>query len=306
MQTLRDIGEHEAIRQLTACIKTASPDLRVGPGDDCAVCRLPDGKEWEEVFTTDPVIEGVHFFAGENPERIGHKAVGRILSDLAAMGAEPRWILVNLVAPASQSIDDLKRAYLAMKKLAHSFGAQIIGGDLAEGPRLAFHLFGTGILPAQTALLRATAQPGDSLFVTGKLGCSAQGKHLDFMPRVKEGIFLRKTGWVHALMDISDGLATDLPHLLSASNVGAVLHAEKIPCNGTLQEALFDGEDFELLFSVSAEHAQPLQALWSKQFSIPLTQIGILTPQPEQLHLLQPNGTRAPLQKKAFEHFKSF
>ena len=305
MTTLQSIGEHEAIRRLTACIKSSSPDIRVGPGDDCAVCALPQNEPIEQVFTTDPVIEGIHFLPEENPERVGHKAVGRVLSDLAAMGAIPQWILINVVASPEQSIEALEQIYSGMQALAHQFGASLIGGDLAQGSRLELHLFGTGLLPPQTALLRSTAQVGDHLLVTGKLGGSRSGKHLDFTPRVKEGIFLRETGWAHAMMDLSDGLGTDLRHILAASNVGAELHAEKIPCNGTVEEALFDGEDFELLLTVSPEHVPLLLTAWKKQFSLPLTPIGTITPHPEQLHLLHPNGKQILLQEKAFEHFKS-
>ena len=302
MEKLGDIGEHEAIRRLVAGLGSHA-DLAVGAGDDCAVCRLP-GTGLDQVFTTDPIIENIHFQPLEKPERIGNKAAGRVLSDLAAMGARPQWLLVNVVAPPEQDFQTLEKIYAGMNALCHRFGATIIGGDLAQGPCLELHVFGTGTLPAGSALLRSGAMPGDGIFVTGPLGCSREGKHLDFVPRVEEGIFLRESGLVNAMMDISDGLATDLPHILKRSGTGAVLDAESVPRNGTLEQALFDGEDFELLFTVPAEKQEALGKLWRKRFGTELPRIGTVAPAGEGLRLRMPDGQLLPLEKKAYEHFR--
>ncbi len=302
MEKLGEIGEHEAIRRLTAKLGVHA-DLCVGVGDDCAVCELP-GTGTDQVFTTDPVIEGIHFQPAENPERIGNKAAGRVLSDIAAMGAHPQWLLVNVVAPPEQDFQTLEKIYVGMTALCERFGATIIGGDLAQGPCLELHVFGTGVLPSGTALLRSGARPGDFIFVTGPLGCSIEGRHLDFTPRVEEGIFLRETGLVNAMMDISDGLATDLRHILKQSGVGALLEAERIPKAGTLEQALHDGEDFELLFTTSPEDAEDLRVKWLEKYGIELPMIGKTTDEMETLKLKR-DGNIQILEAKAFEHFSN-
>jgi thiamine-monophosphate kinase len=303
MLTLETIGEHEAIRRLTALLGR-HPDVRTGTGDDCAVTQSGDSGV-DQVFTTDPVIEAVHFLSSEQPERIGNKAAGRVLSDIAAMGAQPQWLLVNVVATPEQDVQALERIYTGMVSLCKRFGATLIGGDLARGPCLELHVFGTGIVPAGKALLRSGAQPGDQLFTTGPLGRSDQGKHLDFTPCVKEGLFLRESGLVHAMMDISDGLATDLRHIMTQSRVGAMLEAEYIPAVGSLEQALYDGEDFELLFSVPAERVERLISQWTEAFDRPLFRIGAITDEAGRLLLQDAGGAIRLLEQKAFEHFST-
>ncbi len=300
MEQIGKIGEHEAIRRLTEQLGVHA-GLRVGIGDDCAVCELP-GTGVDQVFTTDPVIESVHFQAGEKPGRIGNKAVGRVLSDIAAMGARPQWLLVNVVAPPEQDFQVLEKIYKGMNALCDRFGATIIGGDLAQGPCLELHLFGTGTVPSGTALLRSGAKSGDCIFTTGPLGGSIEGRHLDFTPRVEEGIFLRETGLVNAMMDISDGLATDLRHILKQSGVGALLEAERIPKTGTLEQALHDGEDFELLLTTSPENAEDLRFQWLEKYGAELSMIGEITDEAEVLKLRHDESTQV-LEAKAYEHF---
>ncbi len=295
------MGEHEAIRRLTSMLGTHS-DLAVGAGDDCAVCQLP-GSELDQVFTTDPVVEGVHFLPSEKPERIGNKAAGRVLSDIAAMGAQPQWLLVNVVAPASLEFERLEKIYAGMGALCERFGATIIGGDVAQGPCLELHVFGTGLLPSGSALLRSGAKAGDSIFVSDALGGSIEGKHLDFVPRVEEGLFLRETGWVTAMMDVSDGLATDLRHILGRSGVGAVLEASAIPKTGTLEQALFDGEDFELLFTAAPESEALLRRRWKERFGCDLARVGRILSEAGRLCVRHEDGRVDALEGKAFEHF---
>lgn len=302
MDTLAKIGEHAAIERLAASLGT-HPDLRTGAGDDCAVAALP-GTETDQVFTTDPVIENVHFLPTDQPERIGNKAAGRVLSDIAAMGAQPQWILVNVVAPLKQEVGALEKIYDGINALCRRFGATLIGGDLAQGTCLELHVFGTGTLPAGTALLRSGAKVGDAIFTTGPLGGSIDGKHLDFVPRIEEGLFLRESGRVHAMMDISDGLATDLRHILRASGVGAVLGADDIPQNGTIENALYDGEDFELLFTVAEKDAATLRIHWTERFGTSLSTLGRITDHKNELCIKHIDGTIHVLEEKAFEHFK--
>ena len=301
MSTLQQMGEHAAIAALTNNLKAV--------GDDCAV--LPLDAHYDLVLTSDPLIQGVHFTPGTDPEAIGWKAAARVLSDFAAMGADPQYLLINLVAPPEQDFQTLEKIYAGVSKLRKLFNVDLVGGDLAQGPTLELHVFGVGRVPKGKALLRSGARPGDIIYVTGPLGGSlASGKHLTFMPRLKEAKWFRQTGLVRSMMDISDGLATDLRHILKASKVGAELNGAAIPKTGTLEQALFDGEDFELLFTVHAEDADAFdfQCLEDLEQKFPaslacaskrLARIGKITDQPEMILL---DGMV--LERKAYEHFR--
>jgi len=290
MKTLKDVGEHNAIAALTANLKAV--------GDDCAV--LPLDAHYDLVLTSDPLISGVHFTPGTAPESIGWKAAARVLSDFAAMGADPQYLLINLVAPPEQDFQTLEKIYAGVTKLREQFGVDLVGGDLAQGPVLELHVFGVGRVPKGKALLRSGARPGDVIYVTGPLGGSFEsGKHLNFMPRIKEAKWLRQSGVVRAMMDISDGLATDLRHILKASKVGAALESAAIPKTKTVEQALFDGEDFELLFTVPSAEADALDFHCLEDLEQKFQRIGTITDRPEVLTL---DG--AVLERKAFEHFR--
>jgi len=298
MTTLAELGEIELIRRITAGLPQRD-DLVTAAGDDCAVVSL-DGAA-DLVLTSDPVISGIHFTAATPPHLVGRKALGRVLSDIAAMGAEPRWALVNLVAPKSIAAATVEEIYRGINALAVEFAMAVAGGDVASGNELELHIFGIGAVPHAQALLRSTAQDGDILFVTGELGGSLQGRHLTFTPRIKEGIFLRSLAT--AMIDISDGLASEAAHLAAASRLNAVINVAEIPVSkaaatmpdsqSPLQHALYDGEDFELLFTVPAQKAKEFMTAWQQTFSLPCTAIGTMSAGPGQL-LLQDNGSPLP------------
>jgi thiamine-monophosphate kinase len=273
---------------------------------------------------SDAVVEGRHFLATTPPRWIGHKALGRVLSDLAAAGGEPLWALVNLVAPPSETMQRLRGVYQGLAALARRHGLAIIGGDTTQGPVLELHLFAVGRAPRGTALLRSGARPGDTVFVTGALGGSLAGKHLRFLPRLAEGRWLCVGGWATAAIDLSDGLATDLEHILEMSRVGAEIRTEKIPIaqaafrkvektnqlftktwnqRSPLQHALGDGEDFELLFTVPQGQATALTAAWRKKFRTRLTAIGTITNRDGEIKWLE-HGRSMTLPVTGFEHFR--
>jgi len=284
------MGEHAAIAALTANLKAV--------GDDCAV--LPMNETHDMVLTSDPLIQNVHFTSEATPEQIGHKAVCRVLSDLAAMGAEPQYLVANVVAPPEQKFQTLEKIYAEFSNLWKKYGAEVVGGDLAQGPVLELHVFGVGRVPKGTALLRSGAKPGDCIYVTGPLGGAQQsGKQFTFEPRLDWGKQLRESGVVTSMMDISDGLATDLRHILKASGVGAEIESSKVPTIGTLEQALYDGEDFELIFT--APEGAPLPTFRNEKQAATqlLPMIGKITGDVEILLL---DGE--PLAAKAFEHFK--
>lgn len=252
-----------------------SPHLRIGVGDDAALVAL---QRPELVATADLLLDGVHFLTGEHaPERIGRKALAVNLSDLAAMAARPAGALVSLALPRDGAGGLSPRELAArliegMLPLAEAFGCPIVGGDtnVSDGPLvLAVTAFGE---PTEKGVVRRDgARPGDWMMVTGNgLGGSLAGKHLDFTPRVHEALRLIELADIHAMMDLSDGLATDLPRMCMASGVGAVVFDDQViqsrltPGAGdrssrvSLAQAYSDGEDFELLFAVDPETGNDL------------------------------------------------
>jgi len=283
---VQQIGEDQLIRRL----KRWAPgrvDVVCGIGDDCAVVRTGRRDPYDLLLKSDPVIEGVHFGPEASGASIGHKALGRVLSDLAAMGGEPLWILVDLVVPPTADVAHIESIYRGMAKLARRYGVAVVGGDTSCGPTLEVHVFAVGRIGRGKAILRSGARPGDALYVTGTLGGSGLGRHLRFEPRLREGQWLRDSGAVTAMMDVSDGLATDLRRMAAASGTGAVLDAACIPVSkaarqikdkrSALEHALTDGEDFELLFTVQRRKQKSFETAWQKNFGRPCTRIGEMT-----------------------------
>ena len=284
MKTLQHIGERGLIRRLLSGLP-GRPDLLVPAGDDCAVVRLD--ARWDGVLKSDAVVEGVHFEPGAPAARIGHKALARVLSDFAAMGAEPQHVLVNLVAPPATPVRRIEQVYAGLNRLARRWRVAVAGGETVSGPALELHVFGFGRIPRGRAVLRSGARPGDVLYVTGALGGSLLGRHLTFSPRLREGQWLRSGRWSTAMIDVSDGLATDLRHLAEASGVGVEVDPACVPVSAAArklsdrktarQHAWCDGEDFELLFAVPARRAARLEAAWKKAFPLRLTRLGVVT-----------------------------
>jgi len=309
MKILSDIGELGMIERITRSLP-GRHDVTAGAGDDCAIVRA--GGE-ELVMTSDPVISGVHFLPDAAPEAIGRKAIGRVLSDIAAMGAEPRWVLVDIVAPGNTPIDTIDGIYRGMSKLASEFSTAIVGGDMAEGPCLELHIFGVGAAPKGRSILRSTAAVGDILFVTGNLGGSRLGRHLQVEPRINEGIFLRK--WASAMIDVSDGIASDLRHLIDAAEIGCNLNLDLIPLSDAaknmqdeippIEHALYDGEDFELLFTIPPDIKDTFMSAWKKSFNLKCTEIGMITSEKGLIKCRKDNAEPAILQQSGYSHFKA-
>lgn len=290
------------------------PALRIGVGDDAALLDLPTG---QLVTTADLLIDGVHFLTAEHsPERIGRKALAVNLSDLAAMAARPAGALVSLALPRDGAggldPDELaKRLIEGMLPLAAEFGCPIIGGDtnIGAGP-LTIAVTALGEPTEHGVVRRDGAEPGDALLVTGKLGGSLAGKHLDFTPRVVEALELQRRAKIHAMMDLSDGLSLDLRRMCQASGVGAVVDVDNLPFGngspdgpgpwreGAIVHAIKDGEDFELLLAVHADEARPLLA---DPPPCGLTRIGEITQEPGVVERRE-NGPTRPLPTIGYEH----
>jgi len=307
--------EFELIERLTRSLHSNSSML-TGPGDDCAVLDLGI-REQLVLFKTDAVVEGVHFLPTDAPEKVGHKALARCLSDVAAMGGAPTAALITLALPDGFEPSYLEQLYKGINALAGQFDVAIAGGETVRNPeRLLLSVSVLGLVARAKVLHRSGAQAGDAIFVTGELGGSAAGKHLDFQPRLAEADWLTKHFSIHSMIDLSDGLAGDLPHVLKASKVGAELLAAAIPVSREarraakssssakppLVAALTDGEDFELLFTVSSASAVPLLDGWKKAFrDLRLTCIGKITAT-AGLVLREKHGVR-PLTNHGYQHF---
>jgi thiamine-monophosphate kinase len=307
---LNSTGEREIIREIIASLNSVT-NVTIPPGDDCAAVRL-DSKDDELLLTSDPVFAGIHFDDTASPNQIGHKAAGRVLSDLAAMGAQPKWVLLNIAAPAVTPPDDLIRIVQGAQALCTSFEASIVGGDLTRAESLSVNAFGCGTAPAGSAITRGGACAGDSIYVTGRLGDSRKGKHLSFTPRVAEGLWLRQNTYASAMIDLSDGLATDLRHILESSSTGAEIQITSIPVAESLEmlsgpdainHALCDGEDFELLFTVPKQRAATLQDEWRKTFELPLSCIGSITENTGMVMAVSADGATSEMTAQGFDHF---
>jgi thiamine-monophosphate kinase len=309
METVEDLGENRLIARLQRLVPGRA-DVVTGIGDDCAVVRTGRGADYDLLLKSDPVIEGIHFTGDALPEAVGHKAIGRVLSDLAAMGGEPLWALIDLVVPARTPVERIERVYRGASRLARRHGLAIIGGDTSRGTTLELHVFAVGRVPRGQAVLRSGARPGEALYVTGVLGGSLAGRHLTFPPRVKEGQWLKR--WATSMMDVSDGLAADVPRLAAASKVGMVLEAGRIPVSAAarragggrsaLDHALGDGEDFELLFTVKANQVAGFEKSWRQQHRLRCTRIGLVTREPG-VRVQDKTGDLQPLKLRGYEPF---
>ena len=275
---LSSLGENAVLERLLLALPT-NDRLIIGPGDDCAVVTRND--EWDTLLKTDVVVENMHFTPDTAPERIGRKALARAVSDIAAMGGIPEHALITVLCHPSRPVEQLEGIYRGMNALADQFGISIAGGETSSLPYdgLVINVALTGRVEHGQAILRSGGQPGDLLFVTGVLGGSFPTEwHLDFEPLVELARELLKAGIrPSAMMDLSDGLGTDLPRLAAASKCGFELWQEKIPCRPgfSVSDAVSHGEDYELLMALPPDEVRKLA---SSAFASTLHNIGILTP----------------------------
>lgn len=293
-----------------------------GIGDDCAILRIPAGHE--ALVTTDLSLEGIHFRREwHSPEVVGHRCLTRGLSDIAAMGGEPIAAFLSLALPRNLPQGWVDQFLKGLLKLAETFHVTLAGGDTAESRAgILADIVVVGSVPRGQAIRRSGARPGDRIYVTGRLGGSAatlklllSGRKLrpaDFqghfhpLPRVEAGRILRKKRIASAMIDISDGLSTDLAHICEESGVGAEVLAEAIPlasigkpaCAVDLNFALHGGEDYELLFTAPRSKRVP-----SRIAGVPITQIGQIR-RGKHISILDPMAVRSELRPQGWEHFR--
>ena len=316
------MSEKEIINRYFNRSRNCHSEVVVGVGDDAAVVSIPTGMEL--VLTMDTQVEGVHFLAETAPFDLGYKTVASGLSDLAAMGAKPHSILLSLTIPNSDPAW-LEAFSDGIYAVADRFSVPLIGGDLCKGPTV-FTLQAQGLVPVGSARLRSGAQVGDGIYVTGCLGGAGfelqrlQGMFPEFSehsrgesslfrpePRINEGIYLRE--YASSMIDLSDGLVTDLEHILSQSGVGAVIELSCLPMFEALQGvsesvawelALTSGEDYELC--LTSTDGDMCEAFNKTHPTCGLTRIGYIT-ETLGLVLCTPDARPFNLAKSGYQHF---
>jgi thiamine-monophosphate kinase len=308
------VSEFALIQRFFTKQKVKNSSTRLSIGDDCALLSIPDS--YELAVTTDTMVENVHFFAGADPAQLGHKLLAVNLSDLASMGAKPVSVTLALTLPAVDEswLTAFAKGFLA---LAERYSVDLIGGDTTSGP-LTLTVQAMGLVPNGQALLRSTARPGDFIYLTGCLGDAGLGLKIKQGyccanpeaalkrfnqpdPQVDKGLALR--GIASACIDVSDGLASDLGHILEQSQVGACLDWDELPLSdavliyiketGDWSMPLVAGDDYELCFTVNSEKAAKL--------AIDCRKIGVIDSKSGLR--LNKSGSIQPLKVKGFEHF---
>ncbi|MEM9400264.1 MAG: thiamine-phosphate kinase [Verrucomicrobiota bacterium] len=279
-------------------VKQWSSDSPKIIGDDCAVLASPP-HACVPLLKTDAVIQGLHFSANDSLKWVGHKALARVLSDFAAMGGIPGAVVVAVGIPENVNHSLISRAYKGMSELAERFQCKLVGGETTRSKVLQFTVSGIGWVKKGKQVMRSGACAGDAIFVTGKLGgnyINGSKRHLKFEPRIVEGAWLAEHGYASAMIDLSDGLGKDLPRISTASNVSFKLFLEQIPLKRgiTTGDAVNEGEDYELLFTVPNQRKAALLKNW--KFDLPLTEIGQILDQDFAVEV-------GDLILKGFDHF---
>jgi len=324
---LREIGEFGLIGRISSRV-SAGAGVRIGIGDDAAAVEPTPGR-WLLV-TSDMLLEGVHFdLAYTDPFRLGRKSLAVNLSDVAAMGGEPRHFLLSLAVPPGVTVEFLDRFTEGMLDLAREHGVTLIGGDTCRSPHgLVISVTLHGEQAPELVVRRSGARPGDRIFVTGTVGDSVLGlellrrgerqgwavdRHLDPTPRVRAGVALARAGLCSAMIDVSDGLAADLGHILELSGVGARVELDLLPLSPFFREhaphvsptpsilALTGGEDYELLFTVPAERSGEVAPLLAET-GVAVTAIGEVTAG-SGLVVMGTDGREAAIAHGGYNHF---
>ena len=327
---LREIGEFGLIQRIRGWMAGSDPSLVQGIGDDVAVIRMGSKAL---LATADMLVEDIHFRRSWiDPYHLGRKALMVNLSDIAAMGGTPKYFLISLGLPHRLSLSFVSRLYRGMRDGSKQYRVDLVGGDTTLSRKIVLNICLLGEGQPEKIVYRSGAEAGDDLWVSGTLGDAALGlkmlrrigsketprgpitKHLSPVPRLTLGQALARSGVVHSMIDVSDGLLSDTSHLLKESQVGAVIHEDHIPlskayrkyapsCSKRLvQLALTGGEDYELLFTAPAKNRKRISSL-SRTLKIPITLIGEIVPKKDGLVVVKTGGRRYTPSRLGFDHF---
>ena len=288
-------------------------DVVIGIGDDCASIRI----NGDNVFlvTTDMLVEGTHFDLKKSTlEEVGSKSIACSISDIAAMGCSAEYAVISICFPHETKTKFARELYRGIKKMADAFNIKIIGGDIVSSKKtVVINVTMYGRNEGLKTISRSGAKMDDAIMVTGALGGSILGKHITFKPRMKEGLLLNKKFNINSMIDISDGLASDLGHILEESGVGAVLYENEVPISAdavklarktglsALHHALHDGEDYELLFTLSDKESEKLLA--SRSFPAQLSKIGHIN-KSKGIKMQGADGKLKRIKSLGYKHFK--
>lgn len=331
-----EIGEFGLIKRVTAGTVFNGHGLIKGIGDDAAVISPSQGKVL--LLSSDMLVDGVHFIRGKiSPFQLGRKAIAVNLSDIAAMGGVPRHALVSIALPPMATVEEIEQIFSGMKSMFSRWSVNLVGGDTVKSSTLTIDVTVLGEADGGCVMTRSGARPGDIIMVTGYLGDSAAGlelimneelfakvpgeereklimAHLDPSPRLEQSALLAKTGWVTAMMDLSDGLGGDIKHICDSSGVGAKIFPHRLPYSESAaglarmagksitEWCLHGGEDYELLFTVSPGSKEDVKKAFSGAGLGPVTEVGVITEVGEGIKLVGPNGHPSTL-TGGFNHF---
>jgi thiamine-monophosphate kinase len=304
------ISEDEVTDWFARQSRLTAPDFPIGIGDDMAQIQLAE--DTSVLITTDMLLDGVHFDLKEATlQQVGYKAMAVSLSDCAAMATVPVAAVVSVALPKRFGEQELKQLHAGITAAGEKFGCALVGGDITKWNRenpLAISVAMLSRAAGTKPIKRSGAKVGDAICVTGTLGGSRFKKHLEFEPRVKEAMRISQMVTINAMIDISDGLSSDLNRICRASGVGAIIDARLVPVSeeakksdDPLGSALNDGEDFELLFTLAQADCKILLKNWDGAMAI--TQIGEITGT-EMMQIKMPDGQAGDLEAKGYDHLK--
>jgi thiamine-monophosphate kinase len=330
---LKHVGEFGLIARIAGHCGAPSAAVLQGIGDDAAVVACAGGDPL--LITTDALVEGVHFdFAYTSPYLLGKKSLSVNLSDIAAMGGEPRWYVVALAVPPAMSSATVQAVYRGMDAQARRYATALVGGDtVASTAGLMIAVTLGGVAPEGRVAYRSGARPGDDIYVSGTLGDAALGlaalqqqrtgvrgaaalvrRHLDPQPRIELGRLLAQRGLATGMIDVSDGLLADLRHVLQRSRAGASIRLSRVPLSPAYRKhwraladsmhgpALGGGEDYELLFTAAPAQRRSLAAL-ARALRLPLTRIGEVNDRADELCVLDDHNNPVRVEGEGFRHF---
>ncbi|GAB4557806.1 MAG: thiamine-phosphate kinase [Anaerolineae bacterium] len=334
---IQDVGEFPLIERLAAILGAPPSSVVEGIGDDVAVLAQTSGELL--LATIDSQVEGVHFVKeGISPFDLGRRALAVNLSDIAAMGGTPRFALVSLVLPATCEVAWVEALYRGLNHEAEQAGVAVVGGNMARGhEHVIIDICVLGGVHRHDLVLRSGARPGDQVMVTGWLGDAAAGlfvaqqpdipltnddrayllsRHRTPTPRLRAGQILGARHLAAAMIDLSDGLASDIGHICERSRVGVRIYADRLPLSDALRRAapalprqpwelaLSGGEDYELCFVARPTKAREAADIVQSEAGVPARAIGEILPEREGRWLVLPSGEEVPLMPSGWEHFR--